>query len=205
MSPLWGKQNVGTRTQPWATILKVDTMFTLHTNAKFDDLERLIDKITRMGSGESRKIADGVRQAFQENFSTEGAASGEPWKALAARTVATRQKLGWSPRRPILVRTGKYRRSFVQSGGEHIEQVSSSTAGTTIDVGSQLASRIHERGGVTNIPSLQEGRSGWMHVGGARNVFVPKRSVLELGDAQEAKLERIIDYVIDQIERREWK
>lgn len=205
MPPLWGKQNAGTRTQPWATILKVDTMFTLHTNARFDDLEKLIDRISRMGNGDSRKIADGVRQAFQENFSTEGAASGEPWKPLASRTVATRQKLGWSPRRPILVRTGKYRRSFVQSGGEHIEQISSGGNGLQIDVGSRLANRIHERGGTTNIPSLQEGRSGWMHVGGAKNVFVPKRSVLELGEQQEAKLERIIDFVIEQIERREWK
>ena len=180
-------------------------MITLTTNAKFDELERLIDKIARPGAGETRKIADGVRQAFQENFSTEGRASGEPWKALAPRTVATRQKLGWSPRRPILVRTGKYRASFVQRGGQHIESITTSGVGLQIDVGSQLANRIHERGGVTSIPSLQEGRSGWMHVGGAKNVFVPKRSVLELGDAQEAKLERIIDYVIEQIERREWR
>lgn len=180
-------------------------MFTLHTNARFDDLERLIDKIARMGSGESRKIADGVRQAFQENFSTEGAASGKKWAPLSSITVATRRKLGWSPRRPILVRTGKYRRSFVRTGGEHIEQISTSGFGTTIDVGSQLANRIHELGGVTNIPSWQEGRRGWMHVGGATDVFVPQRSVLDLGDRQEDKLERIIDFVIEQIERREWK
>lgn len=180
-------------------------MITLHNNAKFDDLERLIDKIARMGGGESRKIADGVRQAFQENFSTEGAASGAPWKSLASRTAATRQKLGWPSQRPILVRTGKYRRSFVQSGGDHIEQISSSGSGTTIDVGSQLASRIHERGGTVTIPHMQEARGGeFKNVGGGR-AFVPKRSVLELGDQQEERLVRLIDFVVNQIEKREWR
>lgn len=180
-------------------------MITLSTNAKFDDLERLIDRIARPGVGNTRKIAGGVRQAFQENFTTEGAASGQPWRALAPRTVATRQILGWPSRRPILVRTGKYRRSFVQPGGDHIEEVTSNANGLTIDVGSELAFRIHERGGVTNIPSWQEGRSGWMHVGGGRNVFVPQRSVLNLGDQQEEKLVRIIDFVVEQIERQIWR
>lgn len=180
-------------------------MITLRTQSRFDDLERLIDRIARPGNTNLRKIADGVTQAFQENFSTEGRASGEPWPALAARTVATRRKLGWPSRRPILVRTGKYRASFVQRGGDHIEEISTTGFGTIIDIGSQLANRIHERGGVTNIPSWQEGRRGWMHVGGARSVFVPKRSVLELGEEQEQRLVRLIDYVIEQTENREWR
>lgn len=180
-------------------------MFTLHTDAKFDDAERLIDRVANMSGGNRRKIADGVTQAFQENFTTEGGASGEPWPALAPRTVATRRILGWSPRRPILVRTGKYRHSFVERGGQHIEDISSNSDGITFDIGSELANRIHERGGVTNIPSMQEGRSGWMNVGGARNVFVPKRSVLGLGDGQEQRLIRIIDFVVDQTERQFWR
>lgn len=180
-------------------------MLTLHTDAKFDDVERLIDRVTNMGGGERRKIADGVTQAFQENFTTEGGASGEPWPALAPRTVATRQKLGWPSRRPILVRTGKYRRSFVERGGQHIEDIYSSGNGITFDIGSESANRIHERGGVTNIPSMQEGRSGWMNVGGARNVFVPQRSVLGLGDGQEQRLIRLIDFAIDQTERQFWR
>ena len=180
-------------------------MFTLTTNAKFDELERMIGKIARPGAGETRKIADGIRQEFQRNFSTEGRASGDPWKQLHPVTVATRTKLGWPSRRPILVRTGKYRASFVQRGGQHIESITTGGAGLQIDVGSQLANRIHERGGVTSIPSLQEGRSGWMHVGGARSVFVPQRSVLNLGDEQEARLARMVEFVIEQIERREWR
>lgn len=181
-------------------------MFTLHTDAKFDDLERLIDRIQRPGNGNLRKIADGVRQGFQDNFSTEGAAAGTPWQALAPRTVATRRKLGWSGSHPILKRTGKYEASFVNANNSnHIEEISSGNGGITIDVGSQLARRIHERGGTTSIPSLQEGRSGWMHVGGARNVFVPARPVLALGDQSEQRLTRIIEFVIDQIERQFWR
>lgn len=181
-------------------------MFTLQTNAKFDDLERLVDKIARPGNGNLRKIADGVRQGFQENFSSEGAASGEPWKSLAGRTVATRQRLGWAGSHPILKRTGKYEASFVNANNSsHIEEISSGAGGVTIDVGSQLANRIHERGGMTSIPSLQEGRGGWMHVGGARKVFVPKRSVLGLGDRQEDRLVRIIDFVIGEIEKSVWR
>jgi phage gpG-like protein len=180
-------------------------MFTLTTNAKFDELERLIGKIARPGAGETRKIADGIRQEFQRNFSTEGRASGTPWKQLHPVTVATRTKLGWPSRRPILVRTGKYRASFVQRGGQHIEQISSGGAGLQIDVGSQLANRIHERGGVVNIPHMQEARGGgFKNVGGGR-AFVPQRSVLNLGDEQEARLARMVEFVIEQIERREWK
>lgn len=181
-------------------------MFTLSTNAKFDDLERLIDRISRPGNGQTRKIADGVRQGFQENFSSEGAAAGSPWRPLAPRTIATRQRLGWAGSHPILKRTGKYEASFVNaSNSSHIENISSSGAGITIEVGSELANRIHERGGVTDIPSRQEGRSGWMHVGGARGVFVPARPVLGLGDAQEDRIVRIIDFVIDQTTRQFWR
>lgn len=182
-------------------------MFTLSTKDKaFQDLERLIDRITNMGSGERRKIADGVIAAHQENFTTEGAASGNPWRPLAPRTVATRRRLGWGGSHPILRRTRRYERSFVQRGGDHIEEITSSGSGLTFEIGSQLARRIHERGGITSIPSLQEARGGgYMHVGGARNVFVPKRSVLELGDAQEEKLGRLIDFALLEIEKREWR
>ena len=47
-------------------------MFTLQTNAKFDDLEQLIDKISRPGNGQTRMIADGIRQQFQANFTRQG-------------------------------------------------------------------------------------------------------------------------------------
>lgn len=181
-------------------------MITLRTDAKFDDLERLIDKIQRPGNGNLRKIADGVRQGFQDNFSSEGGAAGTPWQVLAPRTVVTRRKLGWGGSHPILKRTGKYQSSFVNANNsDHIEDIYSGNGGVTIDVGSQLARRIHERGGTTNIPSLQEGRGGWLHVGGARGVFVPARPVLGLGDQSEQRLTRIIDYVIGEMERSFWR
>lgn len=182
-------------------------MLTFTTKDKFDDLERLIDRIVNMGNAEKRKIAGGVTKAFQENFSTEGAASGNPWRPLAPRTVATRRLLDWPGSRPILKRSGNYESSFVNSSnGNHIEEITRSGSGLIFDVGSRLAFRIHERGGVVSIPSLQLARGGGMrHVGGARNVFVPKRSVLELGEQQATGLVRLIDFALIEIEKREWR
>lgn len=181
-------------------------MFMLSTKDKFDDLERLIDRITNMGSGERRKIAGGVTKAFQENFSTEGAASGNPWRPLAPRTVATRRLLDWPGARPILKRSGTYESSFVNANNSnHIEEITRSGTGITFDVGSRLAFRIHERGGVVFIPHRQMARGGEMrNVGGGR-AYVPKRSVLELGEQQEAGLARLIDYALIEIEKREWR
>lgn len=167
-------------------------MITLSTSARFDGLERLIDRVVNMGSGEKRKIAEGVRQAFQENFSTEGRASGAPWAALAPSTVAIRQRLGYAGARPILKRSGEYSRSFTSVSGNHIEEISSSGSGITFEIGSRLASRIHERGGMVN---------AW----GVRRVYIPQRSVLNLGEQQEQKLIRLIDYAVGEIEKREWR
>ena len=160
-------------------------MFTLHTNAKFDDLERLIDKIARMGSGESRKIADGVRQAFQENFTRQGSGAGR-WPGLAPSTVRDRRRLGFGGERPILVRRGNLRAGYIDRGSpDHHERIWQSPVGLTIESGSadERIALLHERG----------------------TSRMPARSVSRLDDGQENRLTNIIDYVIDQIERREWR
>lgn len=181
-------------------------MITLSTNAKFDDLERLVDRISRPGSGNTRKIAGAVRQGFRDNFESEGAAAGARWQDLAGKTVLTRRRLGFAGSHPILKRTGNYANSFSNSGhGDHIEEITTSGQGTVIDVGSQLASRIHERGGFINIPARQQSRkNGLMNVGGGR-AFVPQRSALRLGERSEQRIIDTVEYIIGQIERSSWR
>lgn len=160
-------------------------MFTLHTSAKFDDLERLIDKIAHMGSGESRKIADGIKQAHQENFTRQGSGAGR-WPSLAPSTVRERRHLGFGGDSPILVRRGNLRAGYVQRGSpDHHERIWQSVVGLAIESGSndERIALLHERG----------------------TSRMPVRSVSRLDDGQEQRLTSIIEYVIDQIERREWR
>lgn len=158
-------------------------MITLSTNAKFDDIERLIDKITRPGNGQTRMIADGIKQQHQANFTRQGSGNGS-WRQLAPATVADRRRQGYAGNRPILVRRGDLRRSFVERGGDNYERVWQSPVGLTIESGSDDPRAIfHERG--TN--------------------RMPAREVVPLDDAQEQALIRLIDFVIDQTERQFWR
>lgn len=160
-------------------------MFVLHTNARFDDLERLVDKITRMGNGDSRKIADGIKQMHQENFTRQGSGAGQ-WAGLAQSTIRERRRLGFGGERPILVRRGNLRAGYVNRGSpDHHERIWQSPIGLTIESGSadERIALLHERG----------------------TSKMPARSVSQLDDGQENRLVQIIDYVIEQIERREWK
>jgi hypothetical protein len=65
-----------------------------------------------------------VVQAFQKivarAFDTEGASTGAPWPALAARTQAERRRLGFGPAHPILERTGTLRRALTLGDGAAI-------------------------------------------------------------------------------------
>lgn len=158
-------------------------MFTLSTTTKFDDLERLIDRISRPGNGNTRMIADGIRQRFQENFTRQGSGAGR-WATLAPMTVAQRRQLGFAGTSPILVRSGRYRQTFVGRGGDNYERIWQSPVGLTIDVGSDDP-RARE---------LELGRPN-----------MPARSVVTLDDGQEDSLVRIIDFVIDQTERQFWR
>lgn len=158
-------------------------MITLRTDAKFDDLERLIDKIARPGSGETRKIADGITKEFQSNFSRQSSGAGR-WAALAPFTVRERQRLGFPGNAPILVRTGAYRRSFVERGGDHYESISQSSSGLTIEVGSN-----DPRG-----PELERGRAN-----------MPARSVTTLDSNQEENLFRLLDFITEQISNQFWR
>ena len=169
-----------------------------------NDLDRLIDRISRPGPRQARSIADAIRQGFQDNFTTEGRAAGNDWPALAPPTVAARQKLGFAGQHPILARTGGYRASFVQRGAsDNIEEIRQTSNGLEVVAGSSSErGRIHEFGATVNIPSLQQSRrNGLMDVGGARNVYIPPRPVTELGQQSEQRIVDVIELMLTQIER----
>lgn len=160
-------------------------MFTLQLDGKsdFSDLERLIDKISRPGNGQTRMIADGVRRQFAANFTRQGNGNGQ-WARLAPSTVLQRRTQGFAGNSPILVRTGNYRSSFTERGSDNYESIQSTGLGLVIDVGSSDRRAIfHERG----TPKM------------------PQRSVTLLGDNQVDDLARLVDFVIGEIERNVWK
>lgn len=158
-------------------------MFTLQTNAKFDDLERLIDKISRPGNGQTRMISDGIRQRFQENFTRQASGVGN-WAPLRPATVIDRQRKGYAGNRPILVRTGALRKSFVERGGDNYERIWQSPLGLTVEVGSDDPRAIFHERGTANMAA---------------------RPVTLLDDAQDDGLFRLLDFVVDQIERQFWR
>lgn len=155
-------------------------MFTLQTNAKFDDLEQLIDKISRPGNGQTRMIADGIRQQFQANFTRQGSGSGN-WAPLAPSTVEQRRRFGFAGNRPILVRSGSYRDSFVGRGSDNYENIQTTGFGLIIDVGSD------------------DRRGPWLERGTSK---MPARSVTLLDDGQSNQLADLVEFVIGQIERQ---
>ena len=158
-------------------------MFILSTAAQFDDVERLIDKIARPGNGQTRMLADGIRQRFQENFTRQGSGAGA-WAPLVPATVGQRRAQGYAGNRPILVRRGDLRKSFVERGGDHYERIWQSPVGLTVEVGSADPRAVfHERGTRT----------------------MPARSVTLLDDGQGEALFRLIDYVVEQTERQVWR
>lgn len=158
-------------------------MFTLRTDAKFDDLERLIDKISRPGNGQTRMMADGIRQQFQANFTRQGSGAGR-WAPLAPSTQLQRRQQGFAGASPILVRRGDLRKSFTERGGDNYESIQTTGIGLVIDVGSN------------------DRRAPWHERGTSR---MPARPVTLLDDGQVDSLTRIIDYVIGEIERNAWR
>ena len=158
-------------------------MFTLSTKDKFDDLERLIDRFVNMGNAEGRKITDGIRQQFAANFTRQGSGAGR-WAALRPSTIRQRIEAGFSGSHPILVRTGKYRSSFVGRGGDNYENIQRTFIGTIYEVGSNDP----------RVPFLELGRAN-----------MPARSVTLFDEAQEGALVRLIDYALLEIEKREWR
>lgn len=153
--------------------------FNLTRNTVADDLDRLIAKITNPGPRQRKSISDAIRQRFQENFTRQGSGAG-PWAALRPVTVAQRIALGYPGQRPILVRSGRYRASFVQRGAPgHYESIQSGGGRLIIDVGSD------------------DERAEELELGTAN---MAARPVTILDGTQEARLFDVIEFMIGQIE-----
>ncbi len=154
-------------------------MITLTTDARFDDLQRLIDKINRPGNGNTRKIADAVRLGFQDNFTRQSSGAGA-WARLAPATIADRQRKGFAAG-PTLVRAGGLRDSYVNRGGvAHHERIWQSAVGLTIEAGSN------------------DYRAPFMERGTSK---MPARSISLLGDSSERRIVDTIEFVLGQIDR----
>ena len=144
----------------------------------FVDLDAFIKRLERPGNAEQRKIFDAINQGFQRNFSGEGSRRGK-WRPLALSTVIDRQRRGFAGQHPILVREGNLRASFVQRGGDHVEEFQYTAQGWRMLAGSE-----------SEIGFFQE-------LGTQR---IPPRPITELTGDAEQRIINTIDYMIAQAE-----
>lgn len=151
----------------------------------FDDLIAFVKAIENPGRGERDKVATAVTRGFSENFSAQQSGDGQGWAPLADFTIRQRRDLGFAGESPILVRTGRYRASWVQSGAPgHVETFERTGSGWSMNVGSE-DDRVEE---------LSEGRIG--------NRPMPGRPVLPLSARAEAGIGDVLDYLFDEIAKR---
>ena len=92
-----------------------------------------------------------------------------------------RRRFGFAGNRPILVRSGSYRDSFVGRGSDNYENIQTTGFGLIIDVGSD------------------DRRGPWLERGTSK---MPARSVTLLDDGQSNQLADLVEFVIGQIERQ---
>ena len=86
----------------------------------YRDLEKMRKAIKIMSKSFDRywlkaldDVADIAQKYFMRQFASHGGEFGTPWKPLAPSTQKNRQKAGYTPSRPILVRRGWLRASVV--------------------------------------------------------------------------------------------
>ncbi len=152
--------------------------FRLERNSVGEDLLRLVDRIANPGSAQKRSVASAIRQGHQDNFTTQGSASGTPWRTLAPATVIDRQRKGFGGSGPILVRSGRVRAAWVSEGGGHYGSFRQSGGYSVWEEGSDdPIARLHETG----------------------TARMPARPVSLLGDRSEQRIVDVIDFMIEQI------
>lgn len=117
----------------------------------FKELGDLVDGAADRMKNLSPAVAERVREATQaivrENFETEGAASGHPWPPLKASTVLDRRRKGFPPR-PILVRTGRLKRSATLPGSESVFR----STNDSVTVGTSVSYARFHRTGTRHLP-----------------------------------------------------
>ena len=93
------------------------------TRRNVDEFLRRVEELRQPPPEALRPIQDVIRATFAANFASESG-DGQKWAALAPMTVRQRERLGYPGQHPILVRTGEYKRSFIE--GEHPQHFSES-------------------------------------------------------------------------------
>lgn len=99
---------------------------------------------------ERELVERAVRRGFENNFNEQG--SWAPWTALAPYTVRDRIRHGFSGTEPILVRTGRFRRTWTNyfMGVREFELTAS---GWELSIGSGIEMAIWHEEGTPNMPA----------------------------------------------------
>lgn len=146
------------------------------TAESLHDLNEFLQRLTDLGDPPPHaveSVQDAIRAGFAQVFASEGAAGEAPWAQLAEATQRERQRLGFPPAHPILVRTGDYRASFTDAG--HADHISEWSAGGGVwriaEGSSDYRTKYHEPGGD----------------------IIPRRSVTALGPGIEAQIGAALD------------
>lgn len=143
------------------------------------DFLRRLDDLGDPSSAAVASVQTAIRAGFAAMFDSEGAAGAAPWAELAEATKRERQRLGFPPAHPILLRTGDYRASFVNEG--HADHVSEWSAD----------------GGVWRIAEGSRHELAQYHEPGTERM--PARPVTVLGPAVEAQIGAVLEQLF-----REW-
>lgn len=115
-------------------------------------------------------VGDTIRGLFAENFDREGNGSGA-WVPLARSTQRERQRLGYPPSHPILVRRGAYRDSFVRAGAP---------------------GNVDEFDGDTYYAGSDDYRVGF-HESEAPRTLIPARRVIDFDSMQQDQIGESLD------------
>jgi len=123
----------------------------------------LAEELGNPGADATRPIQDVIRATFAANFARESG-NDQKWPALALRTIRERIRLGYPGDHPILVRSGDYRRSFIEGDDpNHYSRIETAGGTWQIEEGStdkRAGTLEFGRGPVPPRPVTLPGRSG---------------------------------------------
>ena len=126
-------------------------MVNLHLYAVGDDgtfVDDITERVTNALVGSQSIVIEEIRNAYRRNFQK----GGRPvrWQPLHRRTQLERLALGYSPSKPILVRSGVLRDSWVLADAV----VDIDSDGSTVSISlwsSDVRAMLHEFGGVSGL------------------------------------------------------
>jgi len=126
------------------------------------DFERTMNRLVqRLSDNDKREIRQSIADGFGRNFDEQRAGSGAGWAALRPATMADRLLQGFPPARPILQRTGDYRRTLEELDDPDHYSLARATDTTLIleEASNSPLYGIHE-GGTPNMAARPAGELG---------------------------------------------